>query len=31
MLRPALDWLGHHVDLWDSSLKALKAKLERYE
>jgi DNA-binding transcriptional ArsR family regulator len=29
MLQPALDWLGHHADLWDSSLKALKTKLER--
>jgi DNA-binding transcriptional ArsR family regulator len=29
MLQPALDWLGHHVDLWDSSLKALKVSLER--
>ena len=28
-LRPALDWLDYHVDLWSGSLLALKAQLER--
>ena len=28
-VRPVIDWLTHHVELWDSSLKTLKAKLEQ--
>lgn len=27
-LRPAIDWLGYHTDLWEQSLLALKGKLE---
>ncbi len=27
-LKSAIDWLAHHVDLWDSSLLALKEHLE---
>ncbi len=26
--KPAMDWLKYHVELWDSSLLALKASLE---